>query len=218
MKKTRQRWSELAEELGLTFHPGVRGMFESKLAERMAREQGHDPNQMEAVMNNGLLMAVLERVIVGVAIGSYRDYELYVYRNSRSSSSGSSGTTTSYSVHVQLYFPEAAELGLSIYKERFWSKVGKFFGAQDIQSGNAELDPMVMIKAKDEGRAKRMMEEPELQHALLDLFKHSDGFEVDDGGIEHRTHGTDFLDAPIVRDLADRMVDAAEIIRPTLCI
>ncbi len=215
MSTTRQRWSDLAEELGLTFKPGVRGMLESKLADRIARQQGQDPDQLAAVMNNGLLMAVLEKVFLGVAIGNYRDYELYVYRNNRSNSSTPSA---SYSVHVQLFFPEPAELGLSIYRERFWSKVGKFLGAQDIQSGNAELDPLVMIKAQDEGRARRMMEEPDLQLALLDLFRHSDDFEVDDNGIEHRTHGTQFLKAHVVRDLADRMVDAAEAIRPVLCI
>jgi hypothetical protein len=205
----------MAEELGLTFKPGVRGMLESKLADRIARQQGQDPDQLAAVMNNGLLMAVLEKVFLGVAIGTYRDYELYVYRNKRSSSSSPS---SSYSVHVQLFFPESAELGLSIYRERFWSKVGKFLGAQDIQCGNADLDPMVMIKAQDEGRARRMVEEPALQEALLDLFRHSDGFEVDDHGIEHRTYGTQFLEAYEVSDLADRMVDAAEAIVPVLCI
>ena len=56
-----------------------------------------------------------------------------------------------------------------------------------------------------------------LQGALLDLFRHSDGFEVDDNGIEHRTHGEEFLRADVVRALMDRMVDAAEMIRPVLC-
>jgi hypothetical protein len=213
MSTAQRRWSRLAEELGLSFKPGVRGMLESKLAERILVQQGRDPGQLEALMNNGLLMAVLDQVFLGAAIGTYRDYELYVYRNNRTSSSSSSAA---YSVHVQLFLPKAAELGLSIDREQFWSRVGKLFGAQDIQSGNVELDAMVMIKAKDERRARRMVEEPELQQALLDLFRHSDGFALDDDGIEHRTHGPEFLEAPVVRDVADRMVEAAGAIRRVL--
>jgi hypothetical protein len=71
-------------------------------------------------------------------------------------------------------------------------------------------------RAKDERRARRTVEEPELQQALLDLFHHSDGFALDDDGIEHRTHGPEFLEAPVVRDLADRMVEAADAIRRVL--
>ncbi|MBW2453074.1 MAG: hypothetical protein JRI68_01110 [Deltaproteobacteria bacterium] len=215
MNSTRLQWGLLADELGFEFKPGVRGMLESKLADRIARQQGQDPSQIASVMNNGLLMGVLDKVFLGVAMGTFRDYDFYVYRNSRSSSSSGSGT---YSVHVQLFFPKAADLGLSIYRERFWSKVGKFLGAQDIQSGNADLDPLVMIKAEAEGQAQRMMQEPELQRALLGLFRFSDGFEVDDSGIEHRTYGASILGAAEVRDLAERMVDAAEDIRPALCI
>ncbi len=215
MNSTRLQWGLLADELGFEFKPGVRGMLESKLADRIARQQGQDPDQIASVMDNSLVMGMLDAVFLGVAIGTVRDYDIYVYRNTRKSSSNNSSTQ---SVHVQLFFPESAELGLSIYRERFWSKVGKFLGAQDIQSGNAELDPLVMIKAKVEGQAQRMMEEPALQKALLGLFRFSDGFEVDDNGIEHRTYGASILPAAEVLDLAERMVDAAEDIRPALCI
>lgn len=211
----RQRWTELAEDLGLTFKPGVRGMLESKIAGRIAAQQGHDPEQIAKVMQNPLIMGVLERVFLGVAMGSYRDYEFFVYRNSRSTSST---TSASYSVHVQLFFPEPAELGLSIYRESFWGKVGKFLGAQDLQTGNAKLDPLVMIKAADQDRAQHMLGDDSLQGALLDLFEDSDGFEVDDDGIEHRTHGKLILPVHVVEGLMDRMVDAAEIVRPALCI
>jgi len=213
MNDERLQWGLLADELGFEFKPGVRGMLESKLAERIARQQGQDPDQIEAVMNNGLLMGVLDSVFLGVAIGTVRDYECYVYRNS---SRGSSSGTTSNSVHVQLYFPESAGLGLSIYRERFWSKVGKFLGAQDLQCGNEELDPLVMIKAGAADHVQALLGEPKLQQALLGLFRFSDGFEVDDDGIEHRTHGATILPAAEVRDLIERMADAADDIQPVL--
>jgi hypothetical protein len=213
MKADRQDWQQLAEELGLTFHAGVRGMLKSKLGARLLAQQGQDPEQLEKVLDNGLLMGVLDAVFLGVIIGTRGAYELYIYRNSRSSGS-SSGST--HSVHVQLFFPSDVELGLSIYRERFWSKVGKIFGAQDIVLGNAELDPMVMIKANEEGKAKLMLSGVEVQNALLELFRHSDGFEIDDNGIEHRTHGTAWLEAERVTELMTRLTSAADVLYPVL--
>ncbi|MBW2524882.1 MAG: hypothetical protein JRI23_11930 [Deltaproteobacteria bacterium] len=208
MSSERQQWTQLADELGLAFKPGVRGMLESKIAGRIAAQQGQDPAQIAKVMQNPLIMGVLERVFLGVAMGTYRDYEFFVYRNSKSHSDSS---TTSYSVHVQLFWPEAVELGLSIYRERFWSKVGKVFGAQDLQTGHPELDPLVMVKAGVPERVQSLIELHEMQQALLELFRDGDEFEVDDQGIEHRSLGQRFLPAGAVRPLMDRMVAAADV-------
>jgi len=213
MSQDRQRWAQLAAQLDLTFSPGVRGMLESKIAGRIAAQRGQDPDQIASVMNNPLVMGVLERVFLGVVKGPYRDHEFFIYRNNRSQSSTASA---SYSVHVHLFFPESAEIGLSIYRERFWSKVGKLLGAQDIQSGNAELDPLVMIKAGVPQRAQHLLGNHSVQQTLLELFQDSENFEVDDNGIEHRTYGAEFLAAGELRPLMDRMVDAAEIIWPVL--
>ena len=40
----RQQWTKLADQLDLTFKPGVRGMLESKFAGRIAAQQGQDPD------------------------------------------------------------------------------------------------------------------------------------------------------------------------------
>lgn len=213
MSDERTRWTALADELGFTFNPGARGVLDSKLAPRIAAQHGQDPAQIAAVEDHSMIMAVLDQVIFGVATGAYRGYDFFVYPNTPRSASD---TPSPPSVHVQLFFPASAEMGLSIYRERFWSKVGKFLGAQDIQTGHAELDPLVMIKAKEKERAQQMLAEAPFQEALLTLFRGSDDFEVDDEGIEHRTRGQRFLPANVVRPLMDRMVAAAEVMRPGL--
>ena len=68
MKADRQDWQQLAEELGLTFHAGVSGMLKSKLGARLLAQQGQDPEQLEKVLDNGLLMGVLDAVFLGVII------------------------------------------------------------------------------------------------------------------------------------------------------
>ncbi len=208
----RKEWQALAGELDLSFNAGARGMLESKLGARLAAQQGQDPAKLEAVLDSSLLMMVFDQMLIGVISGQHDDEEFYIYR----SSTNSSGNTATYAVHVQLFFPDDVGLGLSIYHERFWSRVGKFFGAQDIVLGHDELDPLVMIKAENDGQAKLMLSGAEVQGVLLDLFQHSDGFEVDDNGIEHRTPGERILDAERVVDLMGRMAAAAKVLHPVL--
>ena len=79
------------------------------------------------------------------------------------------------------------------------------------QSASGHTDMSLTVGMGELSDARALAEE------LIDEVG-ADGFEVDDNGIEHRTHGTQFLEAEVVRDLADQMVDAADAIRPVLCI
>lgn len=62
-------------------------------------------------------------------------------------------------------------LQLHIYPESLGSRLGKLFlRLQDIRLGNKELDPLVMIKARDETGARLKLESTGAQNALLALF------------------------------------------------
>ena len=74
--------------------------------------------------------------------------------------------------NIAMMLSRPLALQLYLYPESFASKIGKLFlRHQDIVLGNAELDPLVMIKARDEAGALQILGRPEVQEALLALYR-----------------------------------------------
>ncbi len=70
-------------------------------------------------------------------------------------------------------------LGLHIVAERFLSTLGN----KDITVGNEELDKMILVKANDADQAKMVLMSPTLQDAMLQAFKFSKAFNIEDQSV-----------------------------------
>ena len=71
---------------------------------------------------------------------------------------------------------------LSLYKEGFFSKIGKAFGGQDIQIGDEDFDKSYIIKSNDELFAKRVYN-PRTRQLLLRKMPRMTGQFVLENGI-----------------------------------
>jgi hypothetical protein len=79
--------------------------------------------------------------------GSYKNYRLSLHTEIR----GSGKHRQAYTI-LNISVP-AAYADLEVYREGFFSKIGKAFGMQDIQTGNADFDKRFMLRSKDENFA-----------------------------------------------------------------
>ncbi len=76
------------------------------------------------------------------------------------------------SLQLAVMFPTSLHQKLHIFKEGLGSRLGKiFFRLQDVQLGDPELDPLVMIKSESEPATQATLSRPEVRQALLDLFR-----------------------------------------------
>jgi hypothetical protein len=84
--------------------------------------------------------------------GSYRDMQFTCFMYTRGS--GKNQTTyTTFSFTIDHNNGKT----LRLYKEGFFSKIGKAFGGQDIQIGHDAFDDNYMIKSNDEFFAKKIL-------------------------------------------------------------
>ena len=202
IERQRERWAAQAKELQFSFSPGLSGLLQSKIIDKFIRDQKLDIQQVQKALEIPFFGGMMEDAFLGVSSGDVDGCSFFLYQ--RSSKQQRNATFT---VHLTLLFEKSGDIGLSIYKEGFWSRVGKFLGAQDIQLQNPILDPMVMIKAKDTMKAERILQKTGVQQALISLFQHSDGFEVSDTGIEYKAKGK-YLETKTIEALMRRMVVA----------
>ena len=93
-------------------------------------------------------------------------------------------TYTVYSVSL----PSSVPMGLVMYDESLFSKLGKFFGGQDIQVGRPQLDDAFIIKGNDPGRIRNFLDNDMVAAALLNLYAVESDLHLDVGTltIEHR--------------------------------
>lgn len=74
-------------------------------------------------------------------------------------------------IHLVMMLRSPLDLKLHIYPEWFGSRVGKFlFRMQDIQLGDPNLDPLVMVKAEDVAGATRLLTGQKVQAELKALY------------------------------------------------
>lgn len=80
-------------------------------------------------------------------------------------------------------FPKSLNAGLNIYREGFFSKIGKMFGAKDIQTGTTDFDKKFILKGDNESILVPLLSNPNVQQAIIALFDLGDQVEFDDEGI-----------------------------------
>ncbi len=114
--------------------------------------------------------------------GRFRGHNVHVYIYSTGGKNKQTYTVT------KVYLEQPAGLGMRVYKEGFFSKVGKAIGTQDIQTGDREFDDAVMIKGNDEVGVTEYLT-PELRAALLELIAREPQIDFDDTGAQLTMRG-----------------------------
>jgi hypothetical protein len=69
--------------------------------------------------------------------------------------------------------------GLQVYQETIFSKVGIFFGGQDIEVGDAQLDAAFIFKGNDPNAVFRLVTIPAVRGALFNLLSRQPNFVLD---------------------------------------
>ncbi|MCF6227403.1 MAG: hypothetical protein L3J82_01890 [Planctomycetes bacterium] len=95
-------------------------------------------------------------------------------------------TYTVYTAYVGASLPN----GLSLTREGFFSKVGKMFGGQDIQTGDRRLDDSLIIKGQDVSGIIRLLTIPQVRDALMYFIARHPGMVVTGGSLYFEEHGT----------------------------
>ncbi|MFC1849828.1 hypothetical protein ACFL27_06430 [candidate division CSSED10-310 bacterium] len=114
--------------------------------------------------------------------GQFRNHQVHIYTYS---TGGRSNQT--YTV-VRLFLNHPVNLGLQVYKEGFFSKIGKAVGSQDIQLNDPQFDEAMMVKGNEERAVKNYLT-PSLRTELLRLLQQEKQIQFDDLGIQLRIRG-----------------------------
>lgn len=71
-----------------------------------------------------------------------------------------------------IYAPFSASKGFDffIYPDNFIEEIGKFFGMQDIETGDSKLDDKVIIKSSNEKNVKLFLANAKLRELISTLF------------------------------------------------
>lgn len=89
---------------------------------------------------------------------------------------------------AKVFLEQPQQLGMRVYKEGFFSKVGKAIGTQDIQTGDTTFDDVMMIKGNDEVGVTEYLT-PALRSALMELIGQEAQINFDDTGAQLTMHG-----------------------------
>lgn len=84
--------------------------------------------------------------------GKYKDFQIDIIMYNK----GHGDSKVTYTQYAILLANDRA-FNLHLYKEGFFSKVGKFFGMQDIQFNHEKFDESYIIKSDNEMAAKRVL-------------------------------------------------------------
>lgn len=199
-----EKWREMATELGFELIEGLASLLETPVAQELMTGQTPQGKSLPALklLDNPVFRSLLEQVFVGLTIGTHRGCEAYVFPSGPVTEDGDNY------VNVVLKFPRPLGIGLQIYREKFWQKLGKLLGAQDIQTGDPELDRRVVVKSSDPPRATRLLEGQAAQEVLRTMFG-ADNYRVADDRVQFAEQA-DALEAFYVRDILDLMADLQE--------
>jgi hypothetical protein len=136
--------------------------------------------------------------------GKYRGHELTLDTFRR----GSGRNSTTYT-RIILFVNNQSNLYLTLYEESVFSKIGKLFGAQDIQVGDEEIDRRFMIKGQPEDSVTRLLTPISLRQKLLEA--RSVNLEVDGRELHFEKKGEE-SDVNYLQFLFDLLSDLAEAV------
>lgn len=97
-------------------------------------------------------------------VAQHEDWEITL--DTYTVSTGKSSTT-----YTRIRAPYVSKNGFEfrIYREGFFSNMGKFFGMQDIEVGYEEFDKQFIIQGNDPYKVELLFENPEIRALLLDI-------------------------------------------------
>lgn len=207
----KEQWIQLAGELGFQFKEGIDALIDSPHLEKIVQEelQGkiRDLQQVRNLLKSTFVKTMLSKIFMGIATGTYREFEFLIYRG-MTSSSGSG--TRNYHVNIVLFFKTPYHWGMEITPAGFFSKWGKlFFPKAYVKLPYSRLDPLVVIKGKEKEHIKTLLSYEKLQQGLIQLFSYPGDFKVSDYGIRFKEPG-EILPKEHTIDLMNIMVKTAE--------
>jgi|GEM_PF-1744430 len=203
-KNSAAKLRDLAVKLGLQFRsPEQQGMFAEAYRERLGAMKPGDRVRAEAagrrLKQSGFLQSLMSMMQpLGIA-GKYNGYQVEVSLLRRNKKN---------LTELRASYHEPLGLGLMVERQGFLQRSLSFSKAERAESGNAELDKLVAIRARDALKAKYVARNVQAQIALLELFRES-GAEFGDGGAFVRLNGyqTDYAK---VKKLLDGMTRAMQ--------
>lgn len=198
-------WTALGSELGLTFKPGIRAFLESDAVRRL---EAGDPQQAQArkLLANPLVAGLLDRVFTGVLTGQWQGYEAVIYRGTRAPG-GSSGSHPS--VTVALLCNQPPRCGLQVRERRLADRLLAWFGRRGLSTGNAALDRVLHISARETAQAQITFSNARVQQHLLTLHGLGGTLLLTDEGIR-RKRGGETIDAAEARRVLDAQAAFAQ--------
>lgn len=102
--------------------------------------------------------------------GTYRRHPLRIWMFTRSSGSGKSRSTTTYTAFT-IQVPTSTDFEFHIYEQGFFSTIGiRLFGMQDIQINDEAFDREFVIKGKDENHIVEFLA-PDIKQKFLEFAR-----------------------------------------------
>jgi len=139
--------------------------------------------------------------------GEYRGEAVQV-RTEKRGSGRNRNTYTVYSVEL----PSTVPMDLVMYDEGLFSKLGKFFGGEDIEVGRPELDDAFIIRGGGAAEIREFLDRDSVAGALLEVYAVSSDLEL-----EHRTLSIDHRGLARIsdqhKDHLEPLVRCAKVLR-----
>lgn len=101
-----------------------------------------------------------------------------------------SGKNRSTYTQYFAYLSAPAPAGLTLYREGFFSSMGKMFGGADIQIGDPELDKALIIRGTDVLGVHNLLRNPHVKKALLYAIQRHPGLRIEERQILVEESGT----------------------------
>ncbi|MBA2661553.1 MAG: hypothetical protein H0U74_04615 [Bradymonadaceae bacterium] len=112
--------------------------------------------------------------------GKHLGIEVSVFEDVR----GSGKSKTRWAVYRATIPKQRVPVGLVLYREGFGSKIGKLFGGQDIQVGDAEIDQALIVRGAQVAEIREFFARPGVKQTLLELNTMCPNFRFEDGSIK----------------------------------
>lgn len=208
---SKEKWQQLAVELGFEFKTGIRAFLESPTVLKLF--EGRQLPKNPALLQNPMVQMMIEKVFMGTVTGFYRKFEFYLLRGSKGSSSTGGGKQIYY-VSVVLLFKNPLGTGLEIRPASFFSSIGKMLMPRKyLKIPNKELEQLITAKGKNKNQISVHLYDPKFQEMLLKLFRFSKDFKITDEGIRYE-QDSDIIDKNHALEVMDLMATAAEYFLP----
>jgi len=203
----REQWQLLAAELGLEFRPGIDGFLDSpQIRALFARTVvGGDARKADEIFSNPMMRTLFGKVFTGIVTGNRDGFEVFLIPGASSSSSNRSHSN----VQACLTFARPYELGLDIKAAGFFTRLGQWLSPTGVvRVPGEEFERRVSVRAKQAGQATALLSDGQLRDKILELYRFSPNFKIDDLGIRYQEPGR-ILSADRARAVLDLMTATA---------